>query len=439
MLRKFILFSCAALVVAFVGVNNTFAQGAPVRGTVKLTKADGSVVPVADAVVEAYRTDSTRGTMPSAKTNKRGEFSFVQFPFGQEFAIVVSAPGIGPEIIPGVKAGQEGITVNVKEGDGRKLSEADVRQSLASVKAAPAGQKPAEMSAEDKKAQAEFEAKKAAVEASNKKIEESNTVINRALKEGNEAFTQKNYDLAVSKYDEGIAAAPDFAGSAPVLLNNRGAALRERAVAKYNQTVKSTDATAKVAGMTAVKTDLGLAVEGYNRSLTLLKSATAEAIPDPKIKEANIAQALNGVREAFRLMAATEQVDDTKLDIAKTLIPEYLAIETDTAKKESAKLILADIYRVAGDSDNAIAEYRKVLETSPENLDAMVGLGLSLVNAGYINNNKEQLQEGANMLGKFASAAPDNHKYKADAVGLIENLKNEQKIAPQKTTTRKKN
>jgi hypothetical protein len=56
------------------------------------------------------------------------------------------------------------------------------------------------------------------------------------------------------------------------------------------------------------------------------------------------------------------------------------------------------------------------------------------VNSGFINDNKEQLQEGANMLQKFASAAPDSHKYKKDATEAIEMLKNEQKITPQKVT-----
>ncbi|MBO0200996.1 hypothetical protein, partial [Vibrio alginolyticus] len=71
----------------------------------------------------------------------------------------------------------------------------------------------------------------------------------------------------------------------------------------------------------------------------------------------------------------------------------------------------------------------------PDNLDALAGLGLSLVNAGYINNNKEQLQEGANYLQKYAAAAPDGHKYESDALGLIESLKAEQKITAQKVTT----
>ena len=77
---------------------------------------------------------------------------------------------------------------------------------------------------------------------------------------------------------------------------------------------------------------------------------------------------------------------------------------------------------------------------------------MSLVNLGYIKvetgksqNNKammdegkRDLQEGANLLGKFASAAPDTHKYKADAVGLIETLKKEQNVTPQKVITTKR-
>lgn len=429
MFRKSLLTSIAVIIAVCAGVIAASAQGAQVRGEVKLTKADGSVVPAAGVLVEVFQTDANKGSLPSATTNKRGEFTFVQFPFGKTYALSVSGPGISPMIEPGVKAGRENIVISVKEGDGKKLTEAEVRQALTTALPAAGSQ----MTEEEKKAAAEQEAKVAEVTAKNKKIEEENALITKALQEGNAAFTAKNFDEAVARYNEGISAAPDYAGSAPVLLNNRGAALRERAVIKYNQVAKSTDATAKVEGYKAVKSDLGEAADGYHRSWTLVKAATAAEIPDAKVKETQLVTALSGAKDAFRLMAATEQVDETKLDIAKTMLPEYLTVETDAAKKESAKIILADLYRVAGDATNAIAEYRKVLETSPDNLDAMAGLGLSLVNAGYINDDKAQLQEGANVLAKFAAAAPDTHKYKNDAVGLIENLKSEQKIAPQKT------
>ncbi|MGI8882772.1 MAG: hypothetical protein ACR2IA_00825, partial [Pyrinomonadaceae bacterium] len=51
------------------------AQTSPVRGRVELVKADGTKEPVAGAMVEPFRTDA-KGKAPSAKTNKKGEFSF---------------------------------------------------------------------------------------------------------------------------------------------------------------------------------------------------------------------------------------------------------------------------------------------------------------------------------------------------------------------------
>ena len=72
-----------------------------------------------------------------------------------------------------------------------------------------------------------------------------------------------------------------------------------------------------------------------------------------------------------------------------------------------------------------------------------VGAGLCLFAMGAVNNNdKAMYQEGANYLQKYVSVAPDGHKYKADAQAILEQLKNEQKVTPQKvpttTTTRKR-
>ena len=429
MIRKFSILSIFVIAAVLSASTAVSAQTAPLSGTIEMKKADGTVAPVEGAMVEAFRTD-IKASGPAAKTDKKGQFSFAGLTVGAEFVLSVSAPGAAPTYLPGVKPGMDKLKMTLEPGDGRRLTADEVRQAMAQ-----AGTGGGELTAEQKKAQAEYDAKVKEVSAKNEKILKENQIIEAALKEGNAAFTAKNYDIAVAKYDEGINANPTFAGSAPVLMNNKGAALRQRAVDLFNQNVRNTDATAKVAAFVKVKADLAESAEIYSKSLNILKNAPAGEISDPNIKTQQIATAQRGLFDTFRLMAQTEQVDETKIEIAKTVIPEYIAAETDAAKKEQAKLILGDLYRVTGDADNAIAEYRKALETSPENLDAMAGLGLSLVNAGYINNNKEQLQEGANYLQKYASAAPDNHKYKADALGLIESLKTEQKIAPQKVST----
>lgn len=433
MLRKFSILSIFSMSLVLLASNTAFAQTAPISGKVELKKADGTFAPLEGALIEVFRVD-IKSSGPADKTDKKGQFSFAGLQVGSTYAISVSAPGASPSYLPNIKAGMEGIKFSLEPGDGRRLTPDEVRQLVAQGNNPNAGQ----LTEEQKKQQAEYDAKVKEVTAKNEKIKQESAIIEAALKEGNDAYNAKNLDLAISKYNEGINANPTFAGSAPVLMNNKGAALRERAVQMYNQNVKNPDASAKVAAFVKVKADLGEAADTYGKSLNILKNAQPGDINDPNIKSQQTATALRGAIDSFRLMAQTEQVDDTKFEIAKTLIPEYISTETDAAKKEQAKLILGDLYRVAGDADNAVAEYRKTLESSPDNLDAMAGLGLSLVNAGYIGNNKDQLQEGANYLQKYASAAPDGHKYKADAQGLIESLKTEQKIAPQKVAPARK-
>jgi len=425
---KLAIRSISFLSLLFILSTALMAQTAPVSGNVLLKKADGTSVPAEGVTVEAFRTD-IKGSGPAAKTDKKGNFSFAGLQIGSTYVLSFSGPGAAPTYYPNVKPGQsQELKVQMDEGDGKKLTPDEVRQVIAQGSGSSTG----ELTEEQKKANAELAKQRAEVEAKNAKITEENKIIEASLKEGNDAFGAKNWDLAVDKYNAGINANPTFAGSAPVLMNNKGAALRERAVKTYNANVKATDVSAKVAGFGKVKADLGEAADAYHKSYTILKNASATDITDPKAKETQMSAAVRGAYDTFRLMAQTEQVDETKIALAKEMIPEYQNNETDAAKKEASKLTLGDLYRVTGDADNAIAEYRKVVETSPENLDGLAGLGLSLVNAGYISNNKEQLQEGANYLQKYASAAPDNHKYKNDALGLIESLKAEQKITPQK-------
>jgi tetratricopeptide (TPR) repeat protein len=180
------------------------------------------------------------------------------------------------------------------------------------------------------------------------------------------------------------------------------------------------------------------AADGYLKSWNILKNAAAADIADKANYDATKLNALRGAKDTFWKAVRTEQIDPSVIEAAKILIPEYLTLETDAAKKTEANITFADLYRVVGDSDNAIAAYKKILETSPDDQDAMLGAGLSLVNLGYINNDKTKLQEGANLLQKFASVAPDTNKFKKDALDLIDTLKKEQNVTPQKVTSTKK-
>ena len=432
-------YSLLILTIAFIalGVSASLAQTVITSGSVE-TEKDGTRVPVAGALVEVYRTDTKSG-FPSSKTGKNGNFSFAGFQPGGIYAFSVSAPGFAPTIFTGVKAGQEKLLITMVAGDGKKYTEAEVRDFVAQNAKSGGGSGAAtgELTAEQKKLKAEEDAKRKEIEDRNAKALKANEVVNRTLKEGNTAFEAKDYDTAIAKFTEGYEVDPTFVGSAPVMLNNRATATRARAVDLYNKNAKNTDITAKVEAFGKVRASFLEAITLYDKSLTMIRNASAADKADPNI-ESFRKDAVNGAYETIRLSVLTEQVGEGVPAMAATIMPDYITLQTDAAKKNEGKLIMADLYRVANESEKAIEAYKAILETSPDNIDALAGAGLSLVNLGYINGDKTKLQEGANLLQKFAGLAPDTHKYKPDAVGLIETLKKEQNVTPQKVTTKKK-
>lgn len=436
--------------ITFIALGSTIsnAQSAPVSGKIELKKADGTVVPVEGALVEVFRTD-IKSSGPADKTDKKGQFSFAGLQLGATFVISVSAPGAAPTYQPNIKPGMDNLKLTLSEGDGRRLTPDEVRQAVAQGATQGGGQ--TELTAEQKKAQAEYEKQKAEVESKNAKIVEETKIIEASLKDGNAAFTAKDWNLAISKYDEGINANPTFAGSAPILMNNKGTALRQRAVETYNKNVKSTDQAVKIEAMGKVKADLSASVDTFNASWGILKAAQPTDFSDPKLKQDQIATALNGAKESFRMMAKTDQADPAKIEIAKTMIPEYIAIEVDTLKKGDAQTVLGDVYRVTADFDNAIVEYRKAIEIAKDSPDALAGLGLSLVNVGIIAKDEgdrtkskplsdkglQQMQEGLNFLGVFTQVAPDTHPLKASVKETTDYL-SAQSLTPQKVAPARK-
>ena len=412
------------------------AQSAPVAGKVLLKKADGTVVPVAGALVDVFRMD-VKGSMPTAKTDKRGEFRFAGFPPG-DYALSISAEGAEPGYIPDVKPGQTDLSITLNEGDGKRPTEAEARTVLAQAKST-AGPTTRELTKEEKEAQAEYEKKVAEVEARNKKIKDESAIINAALQAGNKAFGEKNYSLAIEQYNIGIAANPDYFGSAPILMNNKGVALKIRGVNSYNKATSMPDSDEKKAMIASARKDLEEAKTGYDRSYDLLNAAPAEEITDKVTHDKAIYDSLFGLTDTYRLLVRTKSLT-TVADDVKASFEAYQAVEKDQAKKVAAYVILGDVQLETGDSEQALASYQKALEISPENPDALVGAGLSLANMGYLSNDKEKFQEAVDYLQKFAGVAPQNHRYLNDATSLIDTLKKEQNVTPQKKpATKRKN
>lgn len=433
--KNFIVSLFIAAVFLTAGSLVAFAQTtAPIRGKVQLKKADNTIVPVADAEITAYRTDISKGKLPPSKTDKKGFFSFAGVPFGQTFVIIATAPGIRPGYFPNVKANMDNIIIEVEEGDGKVPTEEEIRAALASVTTT------GELTPEEKKKQEDLAKKNAEIQAKNERIKNANEIINRAISEGKKAYDASDWDTAIVKFDEGYNADPDFPGTAPVFLNNKADALKQRGVASYKKS--TTDAANKATYMEAMKKDFLESISATQRAVEILKNATSTEANVQKGYDTNRLLAYSTMSEAYRFLIETRAVDDTKMPEAVQAVDAYVALEPDATKKAKAQILMADALRKIGKSDEAIPLYRKALESAPDNPDLLAGLGLSLFNSGVIASNKEQMQEGLNIMERFSATAPDTHPLKASVKEAVDYLKTQEKLTPQKTskptTTKKK-
>lgn len=416
------LMAAAMLVLANIAAT---AQTGQLFGEVVMQQADGTTVPAAGATIDVYRVDIA-GKFQT-KTDKKGKFIFAGIPFTGTYVIAASAPNARPEVLGEVRAGRD---VNYKltlgTGDGSRLSEAEAKAAAAAPATGGTGGAKGE-SAEDRKKREELEAKNREIMASNEKNTKINEIVGRAFKAGNESLQAKRYDEAITHYDEALAADADQ----PAVLTNKSVALRVRGVERYNAAITSKDDAAKTSGLEIAKKDFQEAAAAASKAVELIKAQTVPTEPAAAVTNYNSNKyfAFAGRAEAMRLLVT--KVDQQQADAAFSAYQDYLALETDAAKKLKAQVDSAEMLRAAGSWEKALAEFKKILETNPDNVDALRGAGLSL----FSSPNKADYQEAANFLQRFVDKAPDTHPDKASAKESLDYLKSAENIKPQKTTT----
>jgi tetratricopeptide (TPR) repeat protein len=428
MLRKsfFAIFAAIGLLsTAFVAS----AQTGELRGHVTMTQADGTKVPASDVVIDVYRVDISGKYQ--TKTNKKGEFVFAGLPYVGDYAIGASHPSARPTYLPNIKVGRgSDFEITLTPGDGKRLTLDEIKaaeKNFGGTK--PSGATPSASAADKAKAE-ELARKNAEIAEKNKKIGESNAIVAKSFTAGNTAFEAKNYDEAIKQYEEGIAADP----AQPALLTQKSAALKARGVERYNAAITSKDEAAKAPGIEAAKNDFRGSAEASKRAIELLNAQEAPTdLQDQARFNANKTAALSTRAEAMRLFVS--KVDPTQVDDGQKAYEEYLAVETDPAKKVSAQRGLAQMLFDANSFDKALAEYQKILATNPDDTDALVKSGMLLFNIGAVNNDKAKYQEAANFLQQFVDKAPETDRLKGDAKAILEELKNQQNVKAEKTTS----
>jgi hypothetical protein len=414
----------AALLLAACGAVAS-AQVAQVTGKVTLKQADGTVVPVAGAQVDIYRTDIK--WEDHVKTNKKGEFMHAGVPFVGVYTIAVSAPGAKPTFRPGIRVSQQPQQdFELTPGDGSRLTLDQIKASGAAAgNTGGGGSAPAE-SKESKAAREELEKKNAEIEKKNAEITKSNEVVTRTFKAGNDALfaTPPRYDEAIAAYKEGLAARPDE----PALLTNLSEALRRRGVDRFNAAIKSADDATKTQGLDAAKKDWTDAADAANKAVTLIKAVPANEAATQAGFEQNKKAAISTRALAMRLVAT--KVDQSKAAETLAAYQEYADAETDPAKKAKIKGEALQTLFDAGANDLAIAEAQKIIAADPDNPDANRVLGLAL----YSSGDKAKYQEAANYLQHYVDKAPDSDPLKESTKAALDYLKTSENIKTQPTT-----
>ncbi|MDX6402670.1 MAG: hypothetical protein QOH70_125 [Blastocatellia bacterium] len=423
-MRRFYLFSSIiGIAVLALSAVTASAQTGQLRGHVVVKQADGTTVKGADAVIDVYRTDISGAF--HTKTDKKGEFVFAGLPFVGTYIVAASLPNASPYAMRNVKVGRDiDYEVVLGPGDGRRLTEEEAKK-VVSAGSADATTSGGGESADAKAKREELIKKNEEIANNNKKAEDTNKVVGESFKAGNAALNAKNYEEAIKQYDIGLAADADQAA----LLTNKSAALKARGVERYNAAIQSKDDAARTAGIDAAKADFKNAAETSDKALELIKKEPAATDPnDQKRHDANKYAALNVRAEAYRLYVS--KGDASHADAGIAAFQDYIAAETDAAKKSKAQLDLAQMLLDAGAGEKAYAEYQKILAATPDDPDANLGAGLAL----YATGDKTKYQEAANYFQHFVDKAPDTHKFKNDAKAILAEMKNTENVVPEKTT-----
>jgi tetratricopeptide (TPR) repeat protein len=399
-----------------------YAQSGAIEGNVKVNEG-GTKKPVASAVIEIYRTD-VKGHW-TVKSDKNGHYVMLGLPLQGTYTFIASGPNVAPSYVAGVRITQTPVLdFSMEPGDGSTLT---LDQITASQKSGTAGvtTKPTtpSMSGADRAkaeaAQKEFEQKKKEGEALQASFDQARLHYNAGI-ELTKA-TPPNYQAALSEFEQAATVDPGKHAAMLLLSYRSYANLAEShyqiGVELFNQ--KKRD---------EAKPHFVKAVEAANKAIK-------EASTDTPQNNPNIN---NDLVVYYNILAKNSSLLIQHFGVADLVDPTIKSLDAaaalDATNKTKWAVQKGDIYFSAGRTDDAVAAYKSVLAADPANIDALYGLGLTLI-AG---TEKAQIQKGANTLADFVSKAPAADKRVPIVKEALEGVKNAYKVEAEKPAKRGK-
>lgn len=409
LLRAAGLVSAVALLSAV-----TLAQTGQVEGTVRIKQADGSIKPAAGIQIDIYRLD-IKGRY-DVKTDKSGRFVRLGLPLQGNYLFVFSGPGATPTWMNNVRITQMPVVdTTLEAGDGSTLTLEDVQKQIGTQKGGPAGAAPPprNMSPADK-AKAEAAQKEAEANAKEgKEMQESFDLAVKHFNEGVRLKTANNYEGALAEFEASTTLDPSKNKHFVEIAHRSNAQVAEThyqlGADKFNKKDRE-----------GAKPHFEKAVVSINKAIAVA-SGVAD---DPNINNDLITYygiLEKNARILVENYGQANLVDDTIKAMAK-------AEAIDTANKNKWGVLKADMLRSAGKTDEAIAAYKAVIAADPAAVDALYGLGLTLI----ASTERAQIQEGANALADFVSKAPATDKRVPIIKEALEGVKNAYKVEAEK-------
>lgn len=384
------------LAVAVLTGTSILAQVGRIEGEVK---KQGTTEVIVGALVQIVRTD-IKGNY-DVPTDKKGRFLHAGVPYAGTYTLLVSAPGFAPTYLGGIRPTGEMLNIELGPGDGRKLTIEEVRAATGGGKQAAggaaattqAGAKPPS-AAESKKAQEE-NAKRT---AENEKAKADFENMKKLFEEGKTLASNKDFGGAIGKFAE----AEKLDAEQHVVPANLALALYNRGATQLNAGQRE-----------AAKSDFQDSVAAATRAITVNEASLndpAKAVDAKRTKVSYLkirADAESVLGKRFADAAAAESaVADYKLAASISENPE---------EKKSFPIKGAQTLFEAGIADKAVTAFEEILQTDPDNIEALYSLGLAFASVG-------KFQESANTLQKFVDKAPEADSRVAEAKGVIKDL-----------------
>jgi tetratricopeptide (TPR) repeat protein len=412
----------SALLVVLSAV--ALAQTAQIEGNVKVKAADGTMKPVEGALIQIHRTD-IKGNW-DVKTDKKGHYIRLGMPVQGTFTVIVTGPGMQPTWATGVRL-LSGAPIDfvAEPGEGQTLTPEQLQSLLAKPKGGggppgPGGSGPPPASAADRAKAAQQEKELAEKRKEGEALQGAYNDALARYKQGVELMKTSNYQGALSEFEAAAGVDPGkheaFAEVAYKANANVAEAHYQLGVDLFNN--KKRD---------EAKVHFQKAVEAIDKSLAVLTTLPPEK--NPNLNNDLITYYNIRSKNAMLLIEHFGVVD-----LVEPSIKMIEKVETiDTTGKNRWAVLRGDVYRFSGRSDEAIAAYKNAITTDPTNVDALYGLGLTLIAA----SEKEKIQEGANALADFVAKAPATDKRVADVKAALEAVKEAYKVEAEKPARRR--